>query len=112
MKSNMKNLSATLLILFSSIAQADQIIKGDTLIRTLSDRDSAPVLFINPAKELSKALVYCASTVEHAKRFLSYPGVGGLVLMPGTKIIYKRDPITQFDDGTNFEGTTVQIECK
>lgn len=109
----MKNLlMISALAMLSSVAHAADELKGDTLVRSLSVGQASLVLFQNPAGDSARTLVYCLPSEEIAKVVLSDAKMGGIMLIPGSKIILKNDATSSFTDGTRLDGEYIQIQCR
>lgn len=87
-------------------------LKGEVLIRTLYAGESSLVLFKNPTGESARTLVYCTDNKHQAKKVLTEPGMGGMIITKGTKIVMKNDTSNAFNDGSSLKGTYIQFECQ
>lgn len=95
----------------ASPGERDQL-KGDILVRTLYAGESSLVLFKNPTGESARTLVYCVESHQNATKLLSEPGMGGVIITKGTKIVMKNDTSAAFNDGSKLKGTYLQFNCQ
>ncbi len=108
----MNKLIVASLILASGLAQAADQLNGDVLVRSMSVNQRSLVLYKNPNGASAHTMVFCTGTEQFAKELLGYNEMGGVILMPNSKVVFKNDNSRTFTDGSKLSGQFIQFECK
>lgn len=98
-------------LLFVMTVHAEDKLVQDTLIRSLKPFQGSLVLFKNPIGESTRTIVFCLWDEEMAINSLIRSDSGGVMLLPGSQIVFKNDQNKTFLDGSNLKGKFIQIEC-